>query len=201
VGIYRKNYAALDNSLTNHDSAISVSGLEDLFQWASDMVAYENESPDQKRKREREIRSQVLEVVEKHREQDARARVSDELSYLQRRLIALLQRLTETIQENGVLRQIAITQYFEVNRIHALEAEIKQLKEIEFDEAQAREQQAELLNCLSKVQKERDFLDDLLRANEEENIRLAKLYEEAQKELAERKAWRWWHVFWSPSNP
>jgi len=184
--------------LTNHENSVAVEGLEDLFQWASDMMT-DGEDGRVKRAREHRIRRQVLEVVQKLREQQAVVRATTELAYLQRRLIALLQKLQEVTEENAVIKQVMVAQAYSLEAIPRLEAEIRHLREIEYERQQAELEKKELLNALSKLKVDRDFLDDLLRAMEEENTRLAGLLADCQTELEKLKARRWWHILWPKS--
>src|SRR5579885_2428542 len=77
-----------------------------------------------KRAREQRIRRQVMEAVQKLREQEALVRASQENSYLQRRLVAVLQKLQEYTEENATLKQIMVAQSFTLQRLPALEEEI-----------------------------------------------------------------------------
>ncbi len=179
---------------TNHEQSLALEGLDDLFQWASEMVA-DGQDARVKRAREQRIRRQVMEAVQKLREQEALVRASQENSYLQRRLVAVLQKLQEYTEENATLKQIMVAQSFTLQRLPALEEEIKQLKLVSFDREAAQVEQRVLLNALSKLKTDRDYLDDLLRVNEEENARLAQLLAEARAEIGRLKSRRWWHVF------
>lgn len=180
--------------LTNSRDAIAVEGLEDLFKWASEVVA-DGEEGRVKRAREQRIRRQVMEAVQRLREQQAIVRAAQENSYLQRRLIAVLTRLQEITEENSSLKQTIARQSFSLERVPALEGEIKRLKDQEFNQEEAQAERKELLNALSKLKVERDYLDELLRTNEEENARLAELLADARAELESLKARRWWHIF------
>lgn len=186
---------------TNHEQSVAVEGLEDLFKWASDMVS-DGEDARVKRAREQRIRRQVMEAVQKLREQQAIMRATDENAYLQRRLIACLQKLQEYTEEKATLTQIMVAQSFTIQRIPVLEDEIKQLKTVSFDREAAQVEQRVLLNALSKLKADRDFLDDLVRINEEENARLAQLLAEARQEIDQLKSRRWWHalLFWKKSS-
>src|SRR5688572_20200916 len=76
--------------LTNHEDAITIDGLEDLFNWASEMVADSND-PRGRRTKEQKIRRNVLEILQRNRDHEAREKYSEEIAFLQRRVIALLQ--------------------------------------------------------------------------------------------------------------
>ncbi|MBI4533781.1 MAG: hypothetical protein HY711_07515 [Candidatus Melainabacteria bacterium] len=183
--------------LTNHDESIAVDGLEDLFKWASEMVS-DGEDSRLKRAREHRVRRQVLEVIQRLREQKAVGQATVEIAYLQRRVIALLQKLQDITEENSTIKQMLVAQCYTLKLIPELENEIKRLKEVEWDQQSSQAQQKELLNALSKLKRDRDFLDDLLTTNEEENIRLANLLSEARSEITKLQQRRWWHFFLCP---
>lgn len=184
-------------SLLNHNDCVSTEGLEDLFKWASEVVA-DGEDNRVRRAREHRIRRQVLETLQLLREQKAVKQANDEIAYLQRRVIALLQRLQDITEENASLKQVLVSQGYTIARIPKLEAEIERLLALEWDVKQATEEQKELMNALSKLKVDRDFLDELLHASEDENLRLARLLIDARAELDKLKARRWWHIFWRP---
>ncbi|HEY9678469.1 MAG TPA: hypothetical protein V6C76_10700 [Drouetiella sp.] len=176
----------------SHSDALDMEGLEHIFRWASDMVA-EGEDARVKMARERRVRRQVLEVVQKVREQKALKEASDETAYLQRRVIALLQKMQEVTEENSLLRQITISQFYALDRIPALEAEIKQLRGMDYEREAAVAERRYLMDALAKLKTDRDFLDELLTSAEEENARVARLLSEVRSELAELKERKWWH--------
>jgi hypothetical protein len=177
-----------------HSEAIEIEGLDHIFKWASDMVA-EGEDTRVKVAREKRIRRQVLEVVQKVKEQKAVAQAQEEITYLQRRVIALLQKLQEVSEENTTAKGLVISQYYMLQRIPGLEAEVKQLKAVEYEREAAVTERRYLMNALARVKSDRDMLDELLVANEEENSRLAKILATTRAELAELKSRRWWHIF------
>jgi len=185
--------------LTTNEERTAIEGLEDLFKWASDMVAT-SEDPRVKIARENRIRRQVLEVVQQLREKQAVEQSKDEISYLQRRVIALLQKLQETTQENGVIKQIMVAQCFALQRIPELEKEIELLRSMELEGKPAEEERETLLTALSKLKVDRDFLDELLHSSEEENTRLARLLAEARAEVDRLTSRRWWHWFFPAKN-
>ena len=178
-----------------HDESVSLDGLEHIFKWASDVVS-DGEDERIKQARERRVRRQVLEVVQKYQEQRAAAKTKDEIAYLQRRVIALLQKVQELTEENAAVKQIMVSQYFSVQRIPQLEFEIKQLKSIEFEREAAVIERRYLMDALAKLKVERDYLEDTLNAAEDENIRLASLLQTTKNELTEVKARRWWHFIY-----
>lgn len=177
---------------SRHDNALALEGLEDLFKWSSEMVATGEDSRAARAKEQR-IRKQVLELVQQTRQDKAVKEANSEISYLQRRVIALLQSLQELTQENAALKQIMVAQHFALQRVPELENEIDRLKTVEFDRDCAQAERRELLTGLSRLKKDRDFLDDLLTAVELENNRLAVLLAETKTELAKLQSRRWWH--------
>ena len=187
-------------NFTNHKDNIAVAGLEDLFKWASEVVS-DGEDSRVKRAREHRIRRQVLEALQLLKEQKAVKQMTEEVAYLQRRVIALLQRLQEVTEESSTVKQTLVIQCNALERIPKLEQEIERLTAIEWDMKVAREEQKELMNALSKLKIDRDFLDDLLRTSEDENARLARLLCDVRAELDKLKARRWWHIFWKPASP
>lgn len=178
---------------TNHEESISVEGLEDLFQWASDLVADGSDYRSQ-RARELKLRRNVLDVIQRNKEIEAKEKYAEEISYLQKRIIALLQIVSEKMEENASLKQIMVTQFFAMSKLASLEDEVKQLQAMTWYRDEAEAERKVLMDALSKLKKERDFLDDLLTANEIENSRLAKAINSVRTELLELKNRRWWHA-------
>ncbi|HEY9760358.1 MAG TPA: hypothetical protein V6C97_34690 [Oculatellaceae cyanobacterium] len=186
------NYSEI--TAEDHKDAISVDGLEHLFRWASEVVA-DGEDTRLRAAREKRIRREVIDVVQKAREQRVAAKNAHEISYLQRRVIALLQKMTELTEENASLKQIMVGQYYALQRIPYLESQIKQLKTIEYEREAAVTERRYLMDGLAKLKIERDLLDEMVTTTEEENIRVAKLLNEAKAQVAELSARRWWHFF------
>jgi hypothetical protein len=186
--------AKTSSTLTKSDEAIALEGLEDLFKWAAETLS-DTEDIRSKRMREQKMRRQVMEMVQREREQRAVARANVEISYLQKRVIALLQKLQESTEENATLKQTIIAQCATLLRLPELEAEVERLKSTESHIEKYQAEQQELLSALSRLKKDRDFLDDLLRANEDENTRLTALLLVAKTDLAALKSRRWWHFF------
>ena len=176
----------------SHDDAVNVEGLEDLFKWASDMVA-DGSDPKTRRVREQKISRNILEVIQKNKEYEAREKYAEEISYLQKRVIALLQILTEKLDETSNLKQVIVTQYYALSRIPQLEDEVKQLQAMTWYREEAEAERKHLMTALSKMKQERDFLDELVTINENENCRLAKLLSQSRAELAELQSRKWWH--------
>ncbi|HEY9788705.1 MAG TPA: hypothetical protein V6D17_25175 [Candidatus Obscuribacterales bacterium] len=150
--------------------------------------------------REKRIRRQVLEMVQKYREQKLLAKANDETAYLQRRVIALLQKLQEVLEENAAIKAVMVNQYWQLARIPQLERELNAFKSIEYEREAAVTERRYLMDALAKVKTERDYLEDLLNVNETENSRLALLLSETRAELEKQKARRWWHLFWTPAT-
>lgn len=193
--IERTASAGDPGSVTTSKERTAVEGLEDLFKWASDMVAT-GEDPRARNAREARIRRQVLEVMQQLREHKAVERARDEVAYLQKRVIALLQKLQEFTEENTALKQIMVAQYYELQQVPRLQEEIKRLQSSEFDRKAAEQERENLLDALAKLKVDRDFLDELLQASEEENTRLARLLADAHAEVDKLRSRRWWHRFW-----
>jgi hypothetical protein len=194
------NQDLLTNSASQHSDALDTEGLEHIFRWASDVVA-EGEDARVKIARERRVRREVLEVVQKVRDQKVLKEASDETAYLQRRVIALLQKMQEVTEENSLLRQITISQYYALDRIPALEEEIKKLRGMDYEREAAVSERRYLMNALAKLKADRDFLDELLTSAEEENARVARLLSQARAELEELKERKWWHSIYRLFRP
>jgi hypothetical protein len=194
-----QNSAALQNQGVNqseskHESAIDLEGLDHLFKWASDMVA-EGEDNRVRQTRDKRVRREVLEVVQQARESKVVTEALDEASYLQRRVIALLQKMTEVTEENAAIKQIMVSQYYTLQRIPYLETQVKQMRTLEFEREAAVTERRYLMDGLAKLKTERDLLDDMVTSCESENIRVAKLLQESKLEVETLKAKRWWHNF------
>lgn len=177
-----------------HEHSVSLDGLDHIFKWASEVVS-DGEDERIKQARERRVRRQVLEVVTKYQQQRLEAKSKDEVSYLQRRVIALLQKVQEMTEENSAIKQIMVSQYFSIQRIPQLEYEVRQLKAIEFEREAAVMERRYLMDALAKLKVERDYLEDTLTAAEQENNRLVTILKETKSDLEEIKARRWWHFF------
>jgi hypothetical protein len=162
---------------TRRDDRSALEGLEDLFKWAAETMSDGEQFPT-KRVREQKMRRQVMEMVQREREQRAMAEANQEISQLHKQVIGLQQRLQETTEENACLKQTIVAQCLASQDKHQ------------------REQQ-ELLGTIARLKKDRDYFDDLLRVNEEENNRLAELLLAVRAELR-IKSRRWWHLFWPP---
>jgi hypothetical protein len=178
-----------------HDQSVSVDGLEHLFKWASEVVS-EGEDERVRQAREKRIRRQVLDVVQHYKEQKLLSKSSEEVTYLQRRVIALLQKLQELTEENGAIKQVMVSQYWAMQRIPALEEQVKALKRVEYEKEAAIKERRYLMDALAKTKVERDYLEEILVTCEEENSRLANILKAARKENEELKSRRWWHLFW-----
>lgn len=182
------------NAPTHRESAIGLDGLDHLFRWASDAVP-EGEDFRVRTARDKRIKREVLEVLQKAREQKVVARALDENSYLQRRVIALLQKITDVTHENSLLKQMTLAQYYSLQRLPSLESQIKELRTLQLEKDAAVTERRYLMDALAKLKIERDILDEMVIANEVENARLASMLSNSRTELAQLKAKRWWHAF------
>lgn len=191
----RASNASDSDVLTTHQERTAVEGLEDLFKWASEMVAT-GEDPRARNVRENRIRRRVLAVLQELREQKAVQQAKDEIAYLQRRVIALLQKLNEITEENAAVKEMMLAQCYALQRIPELEKEIEHLKARELESKSFEQERENLMNALAKLTIERDFLDELLHASEEENSRLARLLADTRAEVDKLSARRWWHWLW-----
>jgi hypothetical protein len=185
--------------ISTHDESVTVQGLEDLFHWASETVEGGLDGR-ARRAKEQKVRRQVLNIIHRSAELQAQSKHADELAYLQRRVIALQAVLAERSDELSSLKQITVTQYYALQRIPELEEKVVQLEAQSGQLEQAEEDRKHLMNALSRLNKERDFLEELLTANEAENTRLALLLTESRQEVAQLKNRRWWHIFWQPQT-
>ncbi len=175
-----------------HNDAVTTDGLEDLFKWASNLVA-DGEDNRTKRSRELRIRRRVLDLIHTSKELEAHAKYAEELSYLQRRVIALLQLLAEKSEEVTHVKQVMVAQYYALGQIPVLQEEVKQLKQLTWYREEAEAERKQLMNTLQRMKKERDYLDELVTVNEQENARLTRLLVTARAENAELQNRRWWH--------
>lgn len=176
----------------NHDEVVAVDGLDDLFKWASEMVADGLDGRARKAKEQR-IRRNVLGVIQRNKQHEAQEKFGEEIQYLQRRVIALMQVLHEKMEENSHIKQVMVAQYFALQKVSQLEDEVKQLQALTWYREEAEAERKHLMNALSRLKKERDILDDLLTVNENENVRLANLLNQCRSELSGLKGRRWWH--------
>lgn len=179
--------------LTNHEDAIAIEGLEDLFNWASEMVA-DGTDPRGRRVKEQKIRRNVLDMIQRNREHEAREKFAEEITYLQRRVMALLQIVSEKMEENQSLRNVVMAQYYALSRIAHLEEEVKQLEKLTWYRDEAEAERKHLMDALAKMKKERDYLEELVTVNEKENGRLAGLLSDTKSELDKLKCRKWWQV-------
>lgn len=146
--------------------------------------------------REKRVRRQVLEVVQKYQEQKAAAKSQDEVAYLQRRVIALMQKLQEVTEENSAVKQIMVSQYWAIQRIPFLEEKIRVLKVVEYEKEAAIKERRYLMDALAKIKVERDYLEEILVTCEDENARLAAILKTTRAENEELKARKWWQLLW-----
>lgn len=174
-----------------HEDAVALEGLDHIFKWASEVVQ-EGEDNRVKLAREKRIRRQVLEMVQKYREQQLLAKANEENAYLQRRVIALLQKLQEVTEENAQIKQIVVNQYWQLAKVPAMERELREYKSKECERDAAVTERKYLMSALSKLKVERDFLEDIANVNETENTRLARMLSESQTEVEMLKNRRWY---------
>lgn len=174
-----------------HEESITVQGLEDLFQWASEMVA-DGMDGRARKSREQRLKRQVLNIIHRSAELQAKGKYVDEISYLQRRTIALQGSMVEQLEEIAMLRQIMLGQYYALQRVPELEEKIQQLESMTWYREEAEEERKQLMTALSKLKKERDYLEDIVTVNEAENARLARLLQQAKAELDKIKSRPWW---------
>ncbi len=183
----------------DHNGSVDLQGLEDLFQWASEMVA-DGLDGRSRRERDQKVKKQVLKIIHRSADMQAKAKHADELAYLQRRVISLQGVLAEKMDELGNLKQIVLAQYFGLQRIPELEEKLVQLEAQSLDRQEVEAERRELMTALSKLKKDRDYLDELLSVSENENSRLASLLNDAKAENTALKNRRWWHLFFPPTT-
>ena len=188
----RKNLVHNFDPFAAHEDALSIDGLEDLFNWASEAVTDAND-PRIRRTKDHRIRRNVLEMIQHTKDLEAREKYADEIHCLQRRVIALLQITSDKMEENNALKQIVLTQFMAMSRLGELQDELRQLQSMTWYREEAEAERKHLMDALSKLKKERDYLDELVTVAENENVRLAKLYKETAESLKVLKNRRWWH--------
>lgn len=187
----------LTSPLHQHNEAVSLDGLDDLFQWAQDLVA-DGQSIEVLKEKEERIRRQVTETIDRVKKEKAAQEAKDEIAYLQRRVIALFQRVQDLSDENIQIKQVMITQYYELLEAEKLKLEVNRLKEYENNHELISSEQKQMMEALSKLKVERDILDDLLTSYEQENTRLANLLKQERELAQEVNSKRWWHRFYKP---
>jgi hypothetical protein len=183
-----------------HERSLDTTGLDHIFKWASEVVTEDSEDSRVKIAKEKRIRKQVVEIVQKAQEDKVLADAQNEVSYLQRRVIALLTKLQELLEENSLIKQIMLTQLYSLQQIPALEQELKELRSIQCEKDSAVTERRYLMDGLTKLKVERDYLEGILVTAESENARLAKLLKTTQKELVEAKTPKWWHFLFEWRN-
>lgn len=178
----------------NHEESITLQGLEDLFQWASEMVA-DGLDGRARKSREQRVKRQVLNIIHRNAELQAKGKYVDEVTYLQRRTMALQAVLVEKTEEITMLRQVMLGQYYALQRVPELEEKVQQLESMTWYREEAEEERKQLMSALAKLKKERDYLEEVLTVNETENTRLARLLQDTKTELQTVNNRRWWHRF------
>jgi len=187
----------IDINQDGRDQSVNTAGLEHIFNWASEVVTEDGEDGRVKLTREKRVRKQVFEIVQKAREDKVLADAQHEVGYLQRRVIALLTKLQEVIEENSLIKQIMLTQLYSLQQIPILERELKELKSIQCEKDSAVTERRYLMDGLTKLKVERDYLEGILIAAESENSRLAKLLKDKDQELTQSQTKKWWHYVFS----
>ena len=177
----------------NEDS-LSLEGLDHIFRWASEVVA-DGEDTRVRIAREKRIKREVLETVQKAREQKILADATNEIAYLQRRVIALLAKIQEVLEENSTLKQMVVSQYYGLQRVAALEYELNQLRSNQIEKEAAVTERRYLMDALAKMKVERDYLEEMLTSTEADNSRLGSILRDTRSQLEELKSKRWWHYF------
>lgn len=188
---YNTTFTTPDNG---HEGAVSLDGLEHIFKWASEVVS-DGEDERIRQAREKRVRRQVLEVVSQYQQQRIAAKGKEEIAYLQRRVIALLQKVQDLTEENAAVKQVMVSQYWSIQRVPELELQVRQLKSIEFEREAAVMERRYLMDALAKLKVERDYLEDTLVSAEQENTRLANLLKDTKSDLQQLRDKRWWHIF------
>lgn len=197
MSIHKKNTADNLDFSPNHDEhedAVAIDGLEHIFKWASEAVS-DPQDERVRQARDRRVRHQVLDVVQKYREQRVVTKSQDEVAYLQRRVIALLSKMQELTEENAAVKQIMVSQFWAIQRIPVLEEQVRVLKVVEYEKDAAVKERRYLMDALAKVKVERDYLEDILVTCEDENSRLSSILNSTREELAQVQARKWWHSF------
>ncbi len=181
-------------SQPSHREVISVDGMDDLFRWASDVVADGGPDADATKDRDLKLKRNFVEYIRKNHDEEAQIKYGEEISYLQKRCIALMQVVNDRLDETSILKQIVVAQSYELKRVAELEAEVKNLQQMTWYREEAELERRNLMNALAKLKFERDWLDELLHTNESENTRLATLLRDCRDRLEVFENRRWWHV-------
>ncbi len=185
----------LEHTIASSDTnSMSLDGLDHIFQWAQEVVST---SPDYKinSANEKRVRRQVLELIQKYKDNEQTGLLKDEVQYLQRRSIALLDKITDLLKENTKLKVDNLEQYWALQEIAVLKKENHELKLMEFELAQANEERTILMTSLMKHKKQTHILENLVEAVEEDNSRLAQRLADTRKELANLKNRTFWQKF------
>ena len=183
-----------------HNEAVNLDGLDHVFKWASETVSDNDEDKRVRQARETRMRRQVLDIVQQYKEQKVLSKSQDEVAYLQRRVIALLSKLQEVTEENANVKQIMVSQFWAVQKIPFLEAQIKSLKVVEYEKEAAVKERRYLMDALAKLKVERDYLEDILETVETENSRLSEILRETRQEVVKLQARKWWHFLMPLKN-
>lgn len=178
------------DSVVPPSAPAEIEGLDDLFDWASETIS-EGLDSRQRKSRERRLKRQVLNIIHRTSEQQAKAKYADELQYMQRRVIALLSLLNEKAEEISQLKALISEQFLSLQKVPELERQIEELSAAPSREVVNSERQG-FLTALSKLKQERDYLEEVLLINENENCRLSKMLVDAKVELDYYRRRTWW---------
>jgi DNA repair exonuclease SbcCD ATPase subunit len=200
VSTQRSNTAETQDFFTSqspaqHKEVVDLEGLDHVFKWASETVSEGEEDKRVRQARDNRMRKQVLEIIEDYKEQKIVSKSQDEVAYLQRRVIALLTKLQELTEENSTIKQVMVSQFWAVQKIPHLEAQVKVLQAVEYEKEAAVKERRYLMDALAKLKVERDYLEDILETVENENTRLSEILRETRAEVTTLKARKWWHFF------
>ena len=185
---------SVDAFAKSHEDSVDLAGLDHIFKWASEVVA-DGEDTRVRMAREKRVKRQVLETVQKVKEQKILSDATNEIAYLQRRVIALLNKVQEVIEENGTVKQMMLCQFYALQEIPILKAELREYRSKHIDVDAAVTERRYLMDGLAKLKVERDYLEELLNVTEADNARLGAMLKETRHELEEVKSKRWWHRF------
>jgi predicted nuclease with TOPRIM domain len=89
-----------------------------------------------------------------------------------------------------------LTQLYALQQIPAMEAELRELKAIQCEKDSAVNERRYLMDGLTKLKVERDYLEGVLTAAETENYRLAKVVRITREQVVQLQTKKWWHSFW-----
>lgn len=187
---YSDEQSFVPDSVLPPSEPAEVEGLDDLFNWASETIS-EGLDSRQRKSREQRLKRQVLSIIHRTADQQARAKYADELQYMQRRVIALLSLLNEKTEETAQLKALVAEQFVSLQKVPELERQIEELSAA-LPQAVVNSERQGFLTALSKLKQERDYLEEVLLTNENENCRLSKMLVDAKVELDYYRCRTWW---------